>query len=304
MSALPTLLKIGVVGLPYNTGSKGKNIEEGSKRLRNAGLIAALRQFCEVTDFGDITATLPMPDNSNPQLLNPNQVEVLCRVLADKIKAIVEVGCFPLVIGGDCSVLMGIIGGLTSSKGRIGMVYMDAHGDFNTPETTPSGAIGGMDVAIAAGRGPKRLIGMFEHSPLIPEENIVLYGTRDLDALEAKALDESKVIVYTRKKIKAKGAEKSAEEALAYLRPKSDCLYLHVDLDVFDPSVFSASGLPVPDGLLEEEFQRVLSVLAESDKLCCVSLMAFDAAKDSDRSQARKIVKLVAEALKTWRFRL
>ncbi len=301
MRTLPTLLKIGVISLPYNTGSKGKNIEEGSKSLRNAGLIDALRQFCEVTDFGDLTVPLPMPDNSNPKLLNPNQVEVSCRVLADKIRSMFQAGYSPLVIGGDCSVLMGIIEGLGNSKRKIGMIYMDAHGDFNTPETTPSGIIGGMDVAIAAGRGPRRLASMFGHSPLIPEENTVLFGTRDLDTLEAKALDESKVTVYTRKKIRAKGAKESAEEILAYLRSRSDCLYLHVDLDVLDPSVFSASGLPVSDGLLEEEFQRVLSVLAESGKLCCMSLMAFDAAKDSDGSQAKKIVNLVAEALKKWR---
>jgi len=295
------LLKVGVVSLPYNTGSKGKSIEEGSKSLRNAGLISAFSQFCEVTDYGDVRATLPMRDDSNPKLLNPHQVEALCRVLVDKIRIILQAGCYPLVIGGDCSVLMGIIEGLSNSERKIGMVYMDAHGDFNTPETTPSGIIGGMDVAIAAGRGPRRLAGMFGHSPLIPEENIVLCGTRDLDTQEANALNQSKVTVYTSKEIKAKGAEKSAEEILAYLEPKSDCLYLHIDLDVLDPSVFSASGLPVPDGLLEEEFQHVLTVLGESGKLCCISVMAFDAAEDSDGSQASKVVTLVAEALKSWR---
>ncbi|MCJ7560655.1 arginase [Candidatus Bathyarchaeota archaeon] len=294
----PSLSRIGVIGIPYNTGSKGLSIERGAEALRNAGIVDALRRFSEVVDFGDISVNLPAPDCSDPKLLNPDQVEILCRALADKVKAILDAGCLPFIVGGDDSALMGVIEGLRRSLGpKIGMVYMDAHGDFNTPETTPSGIIGGMDVAIVAGRGPKKLAAMFEHSPLLPEENIVLHGVRDLDPLEAKALAESKVRVYTREKIKSQGAEKTAEEILRYLESKCDCLYLHIDLDVLDKSVFSAQGLPVPDGLSKEEFQSTLKVLVKSGKLCGVALMVFDAAKDADGNQAKRIVELVTGTL-------
>ena len=293
-----SLVRIGVIGIPYNTGSRGLNVEKGTEALRNAGIVHALQRFGEVVDFGDIKVNLPAPDLSDPKLLNPNQVEVLCRALADKVKTILDAGCFPFIVGGDDSVLMGVIEGLRRSLGsNFGMVYMDAHGDFNTPETTPSGIIGGMDVAIVAGRGPKKLAAMFEHSPLLPEENIVLHGVRDLDPLEAKALAESKVRVYPREKIKSQGAEKTAEEILRHLKSKCGCLYLHIDLDVLDPSVFSAQGLPVPDGLSKEEFQSTLKVLVKSGKLCGVALMVFDAAKDADGSQAKRIVELVTGAL-------
>jgi arginase len=293
-----SLSRIGVIGIPYNTGSKGLSVEKGAEALRNAGIVDALRRFSEVVDFGDIRVNLPAPDWSDPKLLNPDQVEVLCRALADKVKAILDAGYLPFIVGGDDSVLMGVIEGLRRSLGpKIGMVYMDAHGDFNTPETTPSGIIGGMDVAIVAGRGPKKLAAMFGHSPLVPEENIVLYGVRDLDPLEAKALAESKVRVYPREKIKSQGAEKAAEEILRYLKSKCGCLYLHIDLDVFDQSVFSAQGLPVPDGLSKEEFQSTLKVLVKSGKLCGMALMVFDAAKDADGSQARTVVELATEAL-------
>ena len=293
-----SLSRIGVIGIPYNTGSKGLSVEKGAEALRNAGIVDALRRFSEVVDFGDIRVNLPAPDWSDPKLLNPDQVEVLCRALADKVKAILDASYLPFIVGGDDSVLMGVIEGLRRSLGpKIGMVYMDAHGDFNTPETTPSGIIGGMDVAIVAGRGPKKLAVMFGHSPLLPEENIVLYGVRDLDPLEAKALAESKVRVYTREKIKAQGAEEAAEEILRYLESKCGCLYLHIDLDVLDMSVFSAQGLPVPDGLSKEEFQSTLKVLVTSGKLCGVALMVFDAAKDANGSQARRIVELVAGTL-------
>jgi arginase len=139
---------------------------------------------------------------------------------------------------------------------------------------------------------------MFGHSPLLPEENIILYGVRDLDPLEAKALAESKVRVYPREKIKIQGAKKAAEQILHYLKSKCDCLYLHVDLDVLDESVFSAQGLPVPDGLSREEFQNTMKALAKCGKLCGVALTAFDASKDFDGSQARIIVKLVSGALR------
>jgi arginase len=293
-----TLLRIGVIGVPYNTGSKGLNIEGGTKALRNAGIVDSLRRFSEVFDFGDVNVNLPPPDRSNPKLLNPDQVEVLCRALATKVKAAIDAGCLPFIVGGDCSMLMGVVEGLRSLELRIGMVYMDAHGDFNTPETTPSGIIGGMDVAIVAGRGPKKLAAMFGHSPLLPEENIVLYGVRDLDPLEAKALAKSKVRVYQQEKIKRQGAEKSAEEILHYLESKCDYFYLHVDLDVLDQSVFSAQGLPVPDGLSRGEFQSTSKALAKHGKLCGVALTAFDAAKDSDGNQARRIVELVSKALR------
>jgi len=291
--------RIGVVGVPYNVGSKGLSLEKGAEALRTAGIITALRRFSEVVDFGDLKVNLPASDCSDLKLLNSNQVEVLCRALADKVKAVLAAGCFPFIVGGDCSMLMGAIEGLRRGLGsKFGIVYMDAHGDFNTPETTPSGIIGGMDLAIAAGRGSEKLVAMFGHSPLLPEENIVLYGVRDLDPLEAKTLAESKVRVYSRQQIKAEGAEKTAEEILRYLESKCDYVYLHIDLDVLDESVFSAQGLPVPDGLSKEEFQGALKVLVKSGKLCGLAVMAFDAAKDVDGSQAKRIVKFVAEDLK------
>jgi arginase len=292
----PSIFRVGVVGVPYNAGSKGKNIEKGSEALRKAGIVEKLKEFGEVADFGDLNVALPAADCGNPRFLNPNQVEILCAALAEKVKLIIEAGYFPFILGGDCSLLIGIIEGFRSSNVKVGLVYMDAHGDFNTPETTPSGIIGGMDVAIVTGKGPKRLVDKFGHSPLLPEENIILFGVRDLDPLEAKALAESEVKVFTRTKVRQEGAENSAAEILDYLLPRCDGLYLHVDLDVIDSSVFSAAGLPVPDGLLKNEFLSITRALAGSGKLCCVALMAFDAAKDVDGNQSSRIVGLVAEA--------
>ena len=291
--------KVGVIGVPYNVGWRGPGVDEGARALRDAGLVDELKKVVsEVADYGDIEVRLPPRDDSNPKLLNPKQVEAVCKFLAAKVHSTLQRGYFPLIIGGEDSVLMGIIEGFQRALGpRIGLIYMDAHGDFNTPETTPSGLIGGMNVAITAGRGPKELVEMFGHSPLLPEENIVLYGTRELDTVEEMVLAESKVRVYTREKIREVGVENVVKKILHELEPRCDNVYVHVDLDVVDESEMSAQSLPVRDGLSMREFQKSLQALVKSGKLCGMAIMVFNAAKDPKGVEARKVVRLIADVL-------
>lgn len=292
--------KVGLIGVPYNIGWRGPGIEEGARALRDAGLVDELKKVVsEVVDYGDVEVRLPPRDDSNPKLLNAKQVEAVCRSLAAKVHSTLDRGYFPLIIGGEDSVLTGIIEGFQRALGpRIGLIYMDAHGDFNTPETTPSGLIGGMDVAITAGRGPKELVEMFGRSPLLPEENIVLYGTRELDAVEEMALAESKVRVYTREKIREVGVENVVKEILRDLEPRCDKVYVHVDLDVLDETAMSAQSLPVGDGLSMGEFQETLQGLVRSGRLCGMAIMVFNAAEDPKGVEARKVVRLIADVLR------
>jgi len=292
--------KVGIIGVPYNVGWTGPGIEEGAQALQNAGLVEELRKAVgEVVDYGDVEVKLPPRDESNPRLLNARQVEAVCRSLAAKVHGTVDRGYFPLIIGGEDSVIMGIIEGLQRALGsRIGLIYMDAHGDFNTPETTPSGLIGGMNVAITAGRGPKELVEMFGRSPLLPEENIVLYGTRELDAMEEKALTESKVRVYKREKIREVGVKNAVKKILRDLEPRCDKVYVHVDLDVLDETAMSAQSYPVGDGLSMGEFRETLQDLIRSGRLCGVAIMVFNAAKDPKGMEARKVVRLIADVFR------
>ena len=292
--------KVGLIGVPYNVGWMGPGIEDGAQALRDAGLVGELKRcVSEVVDYGDIYVRLPPRDDSNPKFLNPKQVEEVCKALAMKVHSILQSGHFPLIIGGEDGVLMGIIEGFRRALGpRIGLIYMDAHGDFNTPETTPSGLIGGMDVAITTGKGPKELAEMFGHSPLLPEENIVLYGTRDLDTMEEIALAESKVRVYTREKISEVGVENVVKSILGDLESRCRNLYVHVDLDVLDEAEMSALSLPAQDGLSIREFQETLQALVKSGKLCGMAIMVFNAAKDPKGVEARKVVRLIADVLR------
>ena len=114
--------RIGALGIPYNVGSKGLSLEKGTEALRNAGIINTLREVAETVDFGNINVSLPLPDCSNPHLLNSNQVKALCKALAEKMKTVIDAGYFPFIFGGDCSASLGIVEGLRSRWLRIGMV--------------------------------------------------------------------------------------------------------------------------------------------------------------------------------------
>lgn len=291
--------KVGILGVPYNVGWRGEGIDKGPQALRDAGLAKRLRKVARVVeDLGDIQADLPSYDDSNPKLLNPKQVIALCRVLASRVEEMCRDQYFPLILGGEDSVLMGIIEGLKRGvEKRIGLIYFDAHGDFNTPETTPSGLIGGMNVAAVAGRGPEMLTKIFGYAPQLPEENIVLYGTRDLDPLENIALENSRVHVYPRAKIRELSAEAVMKEALEKLETECDQIYIHVDLDVLDESAMKAQILPVPDGLLLSEVASAIRVVRATGKLRGLAIMVFNPLKDPEGLEAHKITKLIVKAM-------
>ncbi len=293
--------KVGVIGVPYNVGWTGPGVADAARALRDAGLIEELKKFVEeVTDLGDIEVNLPPRDDSDPKLLNPGQVEAVCRALATKVHDALNAGYFPLIIGGEDGVLMGIIEGILRALGpEVGLVYLDAHGDFNTPQTTPSGLIGGMNVAITAGRGSKELVEMFGHSPLLPPANIALYGTRDLDTKEAGAVAEAGVEMYPAERIHQAGAQSVVRELLDGLGARCDHMYVHVDLDVLDEKEMSAQCLPVGDGFSMDEFRATVRGIAGSGKLRGMGVMVFNAAKDPKGSEAKKVAGLIAEALAT-----
>ena len=297
------LFPIGVLGIPFCVGWVGEGIAEAPDALRASDLVQAVASVgLEVKDLGDVQCTLPPREMKNPKLLNPAQVIVLSKAIAPRVERSIRSGYFPLILGGEDGILMGIIAGLQDGlKKRIGLIYVDAHGDFNTPDTTPSGLIGGMNVAIVAGRGPEQLANIFGKRPQLPEEAIVLFGQRDLDPLEKAALDSSKVTVISTEDVKQMGAAAAMRKAIHILKPQVDKLYFHMDVDVLDPGEMSALILPVPNGLTLKEIMEALEVVGSSGLLCGAAFMVFNARKDPTRTEAQKIVSLVrhlAQSLK------
>lgn len=297
---MPKLKAIGVIGIPYNVGWKGEGIDEGPSALRRAGLIEQLGQVAEaVVDLGDVSVDLPSRDDSNPKLLNPHQVVAVCRAVAAWVRSACEQGRFPLVLGAEDSVIMGIVEGLTQGLSEpVGLIYLDAHGDFNTPETTPSGLIGGMDVAILTGRGPDLLTKIFGPKPQLREEQIAIFGARDLDPPEREMLKESKVHLYTMDRVRKLGAERAMRDATEKLSRFCERIYIHMDIDVLEPSEMKAIHMSAPDGLTLADCASALRAVRETGKLCGLAVMVFNARKDPNRTEAGKLTRMIIDGLR------
>ena len=294
------LKAIGVIGIPYNVGWKGEGIDEGPFALRAAGLLKKLEQVAEaVVDLGDASVDLPPRDDNNPKLLNPYQVIAVCRTIAPLVRSACAQGYLPLVLGAEDSAIMGIVEGLAQGlSAPIGLIYLDAHGDFNTPETTPSGLIGGMDVAVLAGRGPDLLTKIFGHKPQLREEQIAIFGARDLDPPEKEMLRRSNIHLYTMDRVRELGAERAIMEAAEKLSRFCDKIYVHVDIDVLEPTEMKAIHMSVPNGMTLAECARVLRNVRKIGKLCGLAVMVFNARKDEKGTEARKLNQLIVDGLR------
>jgi len=294
------LKAIGVIGIPYNVGWKGEGIDEGPSALRRAGLIGQLGQVAEaVADLGDVKVDLPPRDDSNPRLLNPYQVVAVCRDVAPRVRSAREQGYFPLVLGAEDSVIMGIVEGLTQGLPEpVGLIYLDAHGDFNTPETTPSGLIGGMDIAILTGRGPDVLTKIFGHKPQLSEEQVAIFGARDLDAPEREMLKASKVNLYSMDRVRELGPERAMREVTEKLLRFCGRIYVHMDIDVLEPSEMKAIHMSAPGGLTLGECASALRAVRETGKLCGLAVMVFNPRKDPDETEAQKLNQLIVDSLR------
>jgi len=290
---------IGVMGIPYNVGWKGEGIDEGPSALRKAGLLKQLEHVAEtVADFGDVNVRLPPRDDSSPKLLNPHQVVAVCKAVARQVSGACERGYFPLILGSEDSVIMGIVEGLQQALPQpVGLVYLDAHADFNTPETTPSGLVGGMDVAILAGRGPDLLTNIFGRKPQLREEQIAIFGARDLDPPEWKMLKDSKVHLYTMERVAKLSAEQAMKEATEKLLESCERIYVHMDIDVLDPSEIKAIHMSVPDGLKLAECRSALHVVRKTGRLCGLAVMVFNARKDPEGTEAGKLNRMIVDSL-------
>ncbi len=297
------LKALSVIGIPYTVGWKGEGIDEGPSALRRAGLLKELQQIAEeVVDLGNIVVDLPPRDDTNPKLLNPDQVVAVCMAAVPPVRDACRRGCFPVILGSEDSVIMGIIEGFRQGLNEpVGLIYLDAHGDFNTPETTPSGLIGGMDVAILAGRGPDQLTNIFGHKPQLGEEQIVIFGARDLDPPEREMLERSRVHLYTMDRVRELGAERAIKEATDNLSRFCKKIYTHMDIDVLDPNEMKAVHMSVPDGLTLAECASALRAVQETGKLCGLAVMVFNARKDPEGTEAKKLNRLIVDSLRQGR---
>jgi arginase len=293
---------VHVLGVPMDLGSGRRGVDMGPSAIRIAGVETALRELGHtVVDEGDITIKnmeeLKVGDVHARYLAEIARASVVaCR----KVDRITSKGHFPLVLGGDHSIAVGTVSGIAAVARRqgkkVGLLWVDAHGDINTPETSPSGNIHGMPVAALLGYGPKELTGIGGSHPKVDPRNVALVGIRSLDEGEKRRLKEIGVQVHTMSDIDRHGIHRAMKKALARVTEGTEYVHVSFDLDAVDPTVAPGVGTPVKGGLDYREAHLIMELLHDSGAMTSLEMVEVNPILDQGNASASFAVELVQSA--------
>lgn len=286
-------------------GQERRGVDMGPSAVRYAGLFERLQQLgYQVEDAGNV----PVPGRDERRVRQHAWTELKCgglRHLPEVVAACeaiyaVAKECaptpeIPIFLGGDHSIAIGTVAG-TASAGPLGLIWIDAHGDFNTPETSPSGNIHGMPLATLLGDGCEDLVNLGHPGPKLKPQEVAMIGVRDLDPQERERLAVSGIHVYTMRDVDELGMATVARRALSHLNHLSR-LHVSLDMDALDPSVAPGVGTPVPGGLSYREAHLLMEILAESRRVASVDVVEINPILDDRNRTAEVAVKLVASLL-------
>ena len=291
-------MKIALIGVPMDLGANRRGVDMGPSALRYAGLQKALAGLGHsVTDLGDLVVPGPeASDPGEPRARYLQKIVEVCGQLRDRVADAARAGALPLVLGGDHSLSVGTVSGVRRVHPGTGVIWLDAHGDFNTPDTTPSGNVHGMSLAALLGLGAEELVALLDGRPVRPEQ-AVLIGVRDLDDGERDLLRQSGVRVFSMQEVDRHGLPAVMEEALAGLRRHVDRIHLSLDLDVFEPDLAPGVGTPKPGGLTYREGHLAMEMIAEEGMLVSMELVEVNPILDDANRTARLAVDMARSAL-------
>jgi arginase len=290
--------KLAVIGAALDLGAGRRGVDMGPSAIRYAGLDERLQRLgFECEDLGNVRAATPEATASgDPHARFLPQIKDTCAGVAERVSAAVTDGRLPIVLGGDHSIALGTLGGLAASHGPGGAIWFDAHGDLNTPETSPSGNVHGMPLAAALGVAEDTFASDAWPLPALRPEHVVLIGVRSLDDGERELVHELGVSVHTMTDLDRKGVEPAVREALERV---AGAAFVHVslDMDVVDPDVAPGVGTPVRGGLSYREAHLAMELVAESGLLGSMDVVEVNPILDRENATAALAVELVASAL-------
>jgi arginase len=293
---------VHVLGLPMDLGSGRRGVDMGPSAIRIAGLEDRLRELGHtIVDEGDITIRnmeeLKVGDVHARYL---GEIARASAVACRKVERIIQRGHFPLVLGGDHSIAVGTVSGIAAwcrrRAKRVGLLWVDAHGDINTPESSPSGNIHGMPVAALLGYGPPELTRIGGAFPKVEARNVALVGIRSLDEGEKHRLKETGVQVHTMSDIDRHGIHRIMKKALARVTDGTDCVHVSFDLDAVDPTVAPGVGTPVKGGLDYREAHLIMELLHDSGVMTSLEMVEVNPILDTGNASAVFAVELVQSA--------
>ncbi|MDQ0157489.1 arginase [Robertmurraya andreesenii] len=287
--------KLAIIGMPMDLGQTRRGVDMGPSAIRYAGINERLNTlFDEVRDLGDIEVGRPeVSIDKESNLRNLELIAEKTTSLAKKIDEVVQSGSFPLVLGGDHSIAIGTLAGVSKHYENLGVIWYDAHGDLNTAETSPSGNIHGMPLAVSLGLGHPLLINIGGYLPKVKPENIVIIGARSLDEGERELIKEKGIRVYTMHEIDRLGMTRVMEESIEYLKERTDGVHLSLDLDALDPTDAPGVGTPVNGGISYRESHLAMEMLAEANMITSAEFVEVNPILDERNKTAIVAVALM-----------
>ncbi|WP_336338255.1 arginase [Haloarcula brevis] len=295
--------QVRVLGVPMDLGADRRGVDMGPSAIRYGGLAEQLASTgIDCVDGGDIA--VPRPEERDPDAGGLErgrakffrETKEVCEDVTTAVDATLREGRVPLVLGGDHSIAIGTIAGAARDDEDMGVIWFDAHGDFNTPATTPSGNIHGMSLAAVLGRG---VFADHEwaHTPAVSEENVVIVGLRDVDDGERQLIADSDVTAYTMSDIDARSAPEVVDEALEIATDGTDGIHVSLDLDWLDPTEAPGVGTPVRGGVSYREAHIAMEYVAEHhDQLRSMEMVEVNPILDEHNRTAELGCELVASA--------
>ena len=291
-------LRFALIDAPSFLGVGPTGVERLPKALRAAGLAKALN-----AEDGGIVQVPPHDPRRDPDtlLLNPVAIRDFSLRLADALGPLLNHGQFPVVLGGDCNILIGDMLTLRR-RGQYGLFFLDGHADFYQPKASPTGAVSDMDLAIVTGHGPAVLSDIESQRPLVREEDVIVFGYRDAEEAAgygSQDIRDTAINAYDLASVRALGAEEAVALALRDLlrHGRVTGFWIHLDADVLDDAIMPAVDYRLPGGLSYAELTAVLRTLMDSGKAIGLEITVFNPALDPDQSIARRFVRSIAEGL-------
>ena len=297
-------MRIQLTNVHLDLGAGRRGTDMGPSAIHVAGLVPALKRLghdiSELGSIGSESFEAQDPGAENLRLLP--EITRVCTRLADRVEAGVDGGAFPLVLGGDHSVAIGTVSGMSRAlrrRGqRMGILWIDAHTDMNTPGTSPSGNIHGMPLACLLGHGPEALTrAMSPEGPALNPRDVAIIGVRDVDSSEVALVKQLGVRVYTMSELDARGTAVCVREAIEHVLAETVGVHLSFDLDGVDPSEAPGVGTPVPGGLNLRESHLVCEMVAQTRKLLGMEVVELNPTQDVMNKTGKLSVWLIESAL-------
>lgn len=293
--------RVALIGVPSSAGARQAGQEQAPKCLRDAGLVQRLvSRGIDVLDLGDLTEVCFRPDAENPRNQNIALVLNVLEGVADSVDKAVRHRAWPLVIGGDCSISIGVIAALTKHFVDLGLSYIDGDVDLNTPETTHTGILDGMVMAHILGRGADELTEIGARYPLLKEQDIALFGysvqAGGIDPAEIDILRESRMAKFPFEDV-TDDVQAAAIRALHGLEKKVEHILVHFDVDVINYDEFPAVDVGHRPGLDLAQAKEAVGVFTGSEKAVGLVVAEFNAARDTDGTMAEALIGIIEEAI-------